>query len=141
MSVVFTKIDKFVLNLGNKVFNLGGDQLKIALTDTMPVAATDNQYSNLVSPIPTTNLVGATPFNLTTTSFTQTSGTAKLILADLTLITSGAVGPFRYIVLYDDAAANKELIGFYDYASEVNLAAADTFVIDFDNVNGALTIA
>ena len=88
-----------------------------------------------------TNLSGATPFNITTTSFTQASGTAKLILADLTLTATGAVGPFRYVVLYSDTATNKELIGFYDYGSAVTLAAADTFKIDFDASNGVLTIA
>lgn len=137
----FTKIDKFVLNLGNKVFNLGSDQLKIALTNTLPTVSTVNQYSDLTSPLATTNLSGATPFNVTTTSYTQTSGTAKLILADLTLTATGAVGPFRYVVLYDDTATNKEIIGFYDNATSVSMVSSDTFTIDFDASAGALTIA
>ena len=141
MVVAFTKIDKFVLNIGSKVFNLATDQLKIALTNTIPTASTANQYSDLSSPLPTTNLNGATPFNLTTTSFTQTSGTAKLIIADLTLTATGAVGPFQYIVLYSDTATNKELIGFYDYGSAVTLASGDTFTINFDGSAGVLTLA
>ncbi len=141
MSVALTKVDKFALNVGSKVFNLATDQLKVALTNTAPTAATNNQFSDLVSPLATTNLSGANPFNITTTSFTQASGTAKLILADLTLTATGAVGPFRYVVLYSDTATNKELIGFYDYGSAVTLAAADTFKIDFDATNGVLTIA
>lgn len=141
MSVALTKVDKFALNVGSKVFNLATDQLKVALTNTQPTVATANQYSDLVSPLAATNLSGATPFNITTTSFTQTSGTAKLILADLTLTATGAVGPFRYVVLYSDTATNKELIGFYDYGSSVTLAAADTFKVDFDATNGVLTIA
>lgn len=141
MSVALTKVDKFALNVGSKVFNLATDQLKVALTNTQPTVATDNQYSDLVSPLATTNLSGATPFNITTTSFTQTGGTAKLILADLTLTATGAVGPFQYVVLYSDTATNKELIGFYDYGSSVTLAAADTFKVDFDATNGVLTIA
>lgn len=141
MSVALTKVDKFALNVGSKVFNLATDQLKVALTNTQPTVATDNQYSDLVSPLATTNLSGATPFNITTTSFTQTGGTAKLILADLTLTATGAVGPFQYVVLYSDTATNKEIIGYYDYGSAVTLAAADTFKIDFDASNGVLTIA
>jgi hypothetical protein len=141
MAVAFTKIDKFVLNMGDKVFNLAGDQLKIALTNTLPVVATANQYSDLTAPLATTNLSGATPFNLTTTSFTQTSGTAKLIIVDLVLTATEAVGPFRYIVIYDDTATNKELIGFYDYGSSVTLHNGDTFTIDFDGSAGVLTIA
>ena len=141
MSVALTKVDKFVLNIGSKVFNLTSDQIKVALTNTLPTAATSNQYSDLTSPLATTNLNGATPFNVTTTSYTQTTGTAKLILADLTLTATGAVGPFRYIVLYSDTATNDEVIGFYDYASSVTLAAGDTFTIDFDGSAGVLTIA
>ncbi len=91
--------------------------------------------------VATTNLSGGTPFNLTTTSFTQTSGTAKLIIADLTLTATGAVGPFRYVVIYDDTATNKELIGFYDYGSSVTMASGDTFTIDFDGSAGVLTVA
>lgn len=141
MSIAFTKINKFVLNLGDKVFNLSSDQLKVALTNTLPVAGTANQYSDLTSPLATTNLSGATPFNITTTSYTQTSGTGKLIIADLTLTATGAVGPFRYIVLYSSTASNQELIGFYDYASSVTMATGDTLVLDFDNTNGVIQLA
>ena len=141
MSVAFTKTNKFVLNIGSKVFNLASDQLKVALTNTLPTVSTVNQYSDLTAPLATTNLSGGTPFNLTTTSYTQTSGTSKLIIADLTLTATGAVGPFQYIVLYDDTATNKEIIGFYDYGSSVTLANTDTFVIDFDGSAGVLTIA
>lgn len=141
MAVAFSKTNKFVLNLGSKVFNLATDQLKVALTNTQPTAATCNQYSDLTAPLATTNLSGATPYNITTISFTQTTGTAKLILADLTLTATGAVGPFQYVVLYSDTATNKEVIGYYDYGSSVTLAAADTFAIDFDAAAGVLTIA
>jgi hypothetical protein len=138
MSTPFTKIDKFLLNTWKKVFNLSTDQLKVALTNTLPTASTVNQYSDLTAPLATTNLSGATPFNLTTTSLTQTSGVTKLIIADLTLTATGAVGPFQYIVLYDDTATNKELIGFYDFGSPVTMANTNTFLIDFDNTNGVI---
>lgn len=141
MSIALTKIDKFVLNLGNKIINLGSDQIKVAITNTLPTVATCNQLSDLTSPIAGTNLSGATPFNVTTTSFLQAAGTAKLILADLTLTATGAVGPFRYVVLYSDTATNDEVIGFYDYGSAVTMAAGDIFVIDFDGAAGVLTLA
>lgn len=137
----YVKVEKFVLNLGNGVFTLGTDQLKVALTNTLPTAASDNQYSDLTSPLDTTNLSGATPFNVTTTSFTQTSGTAKLILEDLVLTATGSVGPFRYVVLYSDTATNKELIGFYDYGASITLLTGETFTIDFDASAGVITIA
>lgn len=136
-----TKFEKFSENLGKGVFNLSADQLKIALTNTAPNAATDSVYADITSPIAGTNLDGATPFNVTTTSFAQTGGTAKLVLADLTLTATGSVGPFRYVVLYSDTASNKELIGYYDYGSAVTLVTNDTFKVDWDGTNGAITIA
>ena len=136
-----TKFEEFSENLGKGAFNLATDTLKVALTNTAPTASTNSVYADITSPIAGTNLSGATPFNITTTSFTQTSGTAKLILADLTLTATGSVGPFRYVVLYSDTASNKELIGFYDYGSAVTLATNDTFKVDFDGSAGALTIA
>ena len=140
MSVPLTKFEEFALNIGSKVFNLATDQIKVALTNTAPTA-TDSVYADIISPIAGTNLSGATPFNVTTTSFLQTSGTAKLILEDLTLTATGEVGPFQYIVLYSDTAANDELIGFYDYSSAVTLHENDIYRIDFDAANGCLTIA
>ena len=44
---------------------------------------------------------------------------------------SGAVGPFRYVAIYNDTAANDELICWYDYGSAVTLASGDTFTLDF----------
>lgn len=136
----YQKFNSFVEAVAEKVHNLGSDQLKIALTNTAPVA-TNTQYSNLTSPLSTTNLSGATPFNLTTSSSAQTSGTYKLVVADLVLTATGAVGPFRYVVVYNDTATNKELIAFADYGSSVSLAAGETLNIDFDGTNGLLTIA
>jgi len=136
-----TKFEEFSENLGKGAFNLSTDQLKIALTNTAPTASTDSVYADITSPIAGTNLDGATPFNVTTTSFEQTSGTAKLILADLTLTATSSVGPFQYVVLYSDTASNKELIGYYDYGSAVTLATNDTFKVDWDGTNGAITIS
>lgn len=136
----FNKVYSFVEAVAEKVHNLGSDQLKVALTNTAPTTAT-TKYSDLTSPLATTNLSGATPFNLTTSSSAQTTGTYKLVIADLVLTATGAVSQFRYIVLYNDTATNKEAIGYYDYGSSVTMASGDTFTIDFDGTNGVLTIA
>lgn len=138
----FNKFDAFVEHLAEKVHNLGSDQLKIALTNTAPVAG-NSVYGDLTSPLPTTNLSGATPFNVTTSSSAQTSGTYKLVLADLVLTATGAVGPFRYIVLFNDTPTSPAdpLIGWYDYGSSISLANGETFTIDFDGTSGVLTLA
>lgn len=128
----FQKFNQFVEDLAKGVHNLSTGQLKVALTNTAPVAA-NSVYADLTSPLATTNLSGATPFNVTTTSAEQTSGTLSLVLVDLTLTATGAVGPFRYVVLYNDTPTSPAdpLIGFYDYGSSITLANTETFLIDF----------
>lgn len=134
----FNKINSFVEAVAEKVHNLGSDQLVVALTAAAnaPVATntvlanlTEVSYSNLSSR------------NVTTSSSAQSSGTYKLVCADLVLTASAAVATFRYVVLYNDTATNDELIGWYDYGANVTLAAGETFTIDFDGTNGVLTIA
>ena len=133
----YTKINKFVEALAEKVHNLGSDQLVIALTNTAHTS-TWGQLSDLTE-VAYTNLSSR---NITTTTSAQTAGTYKLVLADLVLTsTGGTTGPFRYIYIYNDTATNDELIGYYDYGSAITLQDGDTFTIDFDASNGVITLA
>jgi hypothetical protein len=132
----FNKFNSFVEAVAEKVHNLGSDALKIALTNTVPVN-TNTQLSNITE-ISYTNLSARA---VTTSASAQSSGTYKLTLTDLVLTASGAVATFRYVVLYNDTATNKELIGWYDYGSAVTMANGETFTIDFDGTNGVLTVA
>jgi len=131
----FTKINAFVEALAEKSHNLGSDQLVVALTNTAHTSTWD-RLSDLTQ-VSYTNL---STRNITTTSSTQTSGTYKLVLTDLTLTATGAVGPFRYIYIYNDTSTNDLLVGYYDYGSSVTLASGDSFAIDFDGSAGAITI-
>lgn len=135
----FNKVNSFVEAVAEKVHNLGSDTITVALTAAAnaPVA-TNTQLSNLTQ-ISYTN---CSTRACTTASSAQSSGTYKLVLNDLTLTASGgSVGPFRYVVLYNDTATNDELIGWYDYGSDITLASTETLLIDFDGTNGVLTIA
>jgi hypothetical protein len=136
----FTKVNSFVEALAEKVHNLGSDQLKVALTNTDPTATATN-YASLTSPLPTTNLSGATPFNITTTSSSQTSGTYSLVLVDLVLTALGGdVGPFRYVVIYNDTAPSDELIGYYDYGTSTSITNGNTFTIDLTESQTLFTL-
>lgn len=132
----FTKINSFVEFLAEKAIDLSGNGLTIALTNTAHTATWD-QLADLTQ-VSYTNLSSRV---ITVSSSSQTSGTYKLVCADLVLTASGAVGPFQYIYIYDDNSVGDDLICYYDYGSAVTLANGDTFTIDFDASNGVLTIA
>lgn len=121
--------------LAEKTHNLGSDQLVVALTNTAHTS-TWTKLSDLTQ-ISYTNLSSR---NITTSSSAQTSGTYKLVLADLVLTASGSVGPFRYVYVYNDTATNDELIAYYDYGTAVTLTSGATFTIDFDGTNGFLQL-
>ena len=131
----FNKFQPFVEDLANGVHNLGTGVLTVALTNTLPTA-TMGQLSEITE-IAYTNLSSRV---ITTTSSTQTGGTYSLVLQDLVLTASGAVGPFRYVVIYNDSAVTDELIGWYDYGSSISLANGETFTIDFTEAQTLIDI-
>lgn len=132
----FSKFDAFVEALAEGIHNLGSNTLMVALTNSAPSAA--NSVLADITQISYTNLSSRT---LSVASSSQTGGTYKLVLNDLVLTSSGgSTGPFRYIVLYNDTAASKNLIGYYDYGSSLTLNSGESLTIDFDPTTGVLTI-
>ena len=134
----YNKFQQFVEDQNNGVHDLANDQLVIALTNTLPVAT--NSVLADITEIAYTNLSSR---NITTISSTQTAGTYNLDLTDLTLTASGAVATFRYVVIYNDTPTSpaNPLIGWYDKGSAVTMASPETFLIDFDGVNGLFSQA
>lgn len=142
----FNKVNDFVKNAVHNM-DLESDQIVVALSNTAPASeasdpsADGNGVLANVTEITYTNLSSR---NVTTSSSTQTSGTYKLVLADITLTSSGgATGPFRYVYLYNDTVTTPAdaLIGYYDYGSSLTLNDGDSLTVDFSAANGVLQIA
>ena len=136
-SSTLTTVYSLVEAIAEKVHNLGSDTLKVALTNSAPT-----QSNTVLANITEISYTNCSARTLTVSSSAQSSGTYKLVIADLVLTASGgSVGPFRYVVVYNDTATNDELIGYYDYGSSITLADGETLTLDFDGSNGVFTLA
>ena len=138
----YTKFNQFVEDVAEGVYDLGADTLKVMLTLTAPVAT--NSVKADLTEISAGNGYTAGGTTTAQSSSAQSSGTYKLVIADVVFTASGgAMADFRYAVLYSDTPTSPAdpLIGFWDYGSTVSLASGETFTVDFDASAGVLQIA
>lgn len=135
----YTKFNVFTKNLIDGVHSFSTHTFKVMLTNTAPVAT--NSVKADLTEISAGN--GYTAGGTATTMSTSTAtGTAKAVGTDVVFTATGAVGPFRYAVLYNDTPTSPAdpLVGFWDYGSAVTMANGDTFTVDFDATNGILQL-
>lgn len=135
----YTKFNQFVEDVAEGVYDLGADTLKVMLTLTAPVAT--NSVKADLTEISAGNGYTAGGTTTAQSSSAQSSGTYKLVIADVVFTASGgAIADFRYAVLYSDTPTSPAdpLIGFWDYGSTVSLADGETFTVDFDASAGVL---
>lgn len=142
----FNKINDFVVNAVHNM-DLESDQIVVALSNTAPSAEATNPTTDgngILGNVTEISYTNCSTRNVTTTSSTQTSGTYKLVLTDITLTASGGdVGPFRYVYIYNDTVATPAdpLIGYYDYGLSLTLNDGDSFTLDFSATDGVIQVS
>lgn len=133
----YVKIHSFVENLAEQKINLAGTGLTVALTNTAHTDSWDE-----LADLTQVAYTYCSSRVLTVSSSGQTTGTYKLILDDLVLTASGgAIGPFRYVYIYDDASTGDKLVGYFDYGAAVTINDGETLTLDMNPTNGVLTLA
>ena len=135
----YNKFNSFVEAVMEKVHNLGADSMKVMLTNVVPLAT--NSIKTDITEIAPGNGYTAGGTATTITSSLQTAGTYKLTITDVTFTAAvGSMAAFRYAVLYNDTALNKELIGFFDYGAALTLLVGESLLVDFDAAAGVITL-
>lgn len=128
----YNKFNQTIADVNNGVHDMSSDTLKFALTNTAPVA-TNTVFANITE-ISAGNGYTAGGTAVAITSSTQTSGTYSLVpTADVVFTASGgSIGPFRYVVLYNDTPTSPAdpLISYYDRGSSLTLLDTETFTVD-----------
>ena len=125
----YNKFQCFVEDLAEGKHNLASDTLKVAFSsaDNAPSASLDKKLADIT----TIASPAVDSVTLSVSSSGLDGGVYKLVLNDLTMTASADVGPFQYVIIYNDTATDDPLIAWYDYGSEVTLHANDTFKLDF----------
>ena len=142
----FNKVNDFVKNAVHNM-DLESDQIVVALSNTAPSAESSNPTTDgngVLANVTEISYTNCSTRNVTTSSSTQTGGTYKLVLNDITLTAAGGdVGPFRYVYIYDDTVATPAdpLIGYYDYGLSLTLNDGDSFTLDFSATDGVIQIS
>lgn len=145
----FNKIQDFVEQLGLARHNLNTNTLRVALNRSdaaagagSAVQATDTVLADIVQPTGT----GTSPID-TQNTWAESGGTGTLT-GTKCVFTAGAADwqTFRYVVLYNDdtTTPTDQLIGFWDYGSDLQLNNGETFSVKFNNsdtTGSILTIA
>lgn len=129
----FVKFEAFSEALAEGVHQLhaAGHTLKVYLTDNAPSAAADAVKADLVESVAGGNGYTAGGHDAQNDT-SRSGGTTSVVGTDITITaTGGSIGPFRYAVLYNDTAANDELIGYWDYGGSITLLDGQPLLIDF----------
>ena len=128
----FNKFQDFAEQIGLEQHQLSTDTLKVALTNTLPVNTQTvfDPVTNHAAPAAANGYTAGGED--TTNTWSESGGTATAGATDVVFTASGGqIGPFRYVVLYNDTNATDQLIGWWDYGSSITLEDTETFTVDF----------
>lgn len=131
----YNKFNDFSEQLVNGVHDFDANTFKVALSNSAPTAS--NTVLADITQISGTNgyTTGGTA---TTIAVSETSGTTTVTGTQVVFTASGgSMGPFRYVVLYNDSATSPldALVAWWDYGSSITLADGETFTVKFSNTS------
>jgi hypothetical protein len=134
----FNKFQKFSEDLAKGVHNLDAHVIRVYLSNAAPNVATHTVKTDIAEITAANGYAGAIDID---TSVARTGGVSRVMAVDSVVTAAGgSVGPFRYVVLFNDTAASDPLIGFWDYGASVTLGDGESFTIDVSDVDGILTV-
>jgi hypothetical protein len=128
MSSAYVKFYPAAAELCNGGFNANADSFYLALSNSLP-AQTDATYSQITELASGNGYVtGGTIIGSTACS--QVSGTATMTGSNVVFTATGSMGPFEYVVNYDETSASKYLLNYWSYGSAVTLTSGETFTVN-----------
>lgn len=130
--------DCFPADLAKGIHNLESDALKVAFSNSAPIATQTNLSD--IGEISAGNGYTAGGLPVTVSYAAQTDGTYKLVISSVTLTATGEnVGPLRTAVLYNSTAAGQNVIAAWNRGGSITLEDNDFVTITFDQDLGVFT--
>jgi hypothetical protein len=124
----YTKFNLFTDDLVKGIHNFGSNTFNIALFATAPVI-TNHVWTDLTGEASGGAYVSGGSASAITVA--NASGTETVTATSVTwTAASTAMGPFRYAVLYNASATNKNLVCFWDYSQNVTLQVGESFEVE-----------
>lgn len=122
-----------------KKHDFDNDEFRIALTNTLPNAATDVDITNIVE---VANGGGYTTGGKTINVSLSLVGAVTLVFGDPLVWTGlpGGFGPFQYAVLYNYSQADQRLVGYWAYPSSISLLDTETLTVVPSAINGVFKV-
>lgn len=129
--VAYNKFQGWVGHIGLKLVNLNTDTIKVMLVNSPAPVATDDVKADLTEITPENNYTAGG--DDTTNTYAEATGTGTVTVVDVVWNAAGNIGPFRYVVAYDDDVASPVdvLIAWWDHGSAVTLVNGESFTVDF----------
>ena len=130
----FTEPDCLSEDIANKVHDFNSDTFRLALTNSAPVLSTTFLLSNV------TQIANGNGYTTAadgagmgaTLTFSRTGQVTSVTMSNSPAWTAtGVVGPFRYIVWWNDTPTSplNPVIGWLDHGSPVTMASTDTYTV------------
>jgi len=117
----FTWFNQALKKIADGTININGTSFKAVLTTvsqsidkTFAGTSTNCRYADLTAELTTANGYTAGGVALTSELLTRAANVVKWTADPISWSLSGAIN-FKYLIIYDDAATNKDLLCFVDF--------------------------
>jgi len=140
----YNKFQDFVeqLALAKHDFSAAGHVFKTYLSNAAPSASLDAVKADLAE------IAGGNGYTAggedVQNTLAEAAGTATITGTKIVWTAAGGtIGPFQYVVLYNDTQASPvdPLVSWWDYAAALTLQIGETFTVKFNNGDPTGTIA
>jgi hypothetical protein len=132
-TATYNGFQDFTEQLVKGTHNFSSNVFKVYLSNDTPSASADAVKADLGE------ITGGNGYTsggeTTTTSVSETGGTATVTGTQVSWTATGTMATFRYVVLYNDTSASDNLVAWWDYGSAISLTTGESFTVKFSNAS------